>query len=97
MADANGPQGLLTLVCITCGNEKHFVNRPPSSVQCEKCKGRVFRNYFTPVQADEATVSQLEQTARSLSYDDESSTVSEDELRDLDESSAPERKPPPLP
>ena len=67
---------------------------PPTSLQCEKCKGRVFRNFFTPVEADEATVSQLEQTARSLSYGDETSTVSEDELRDLDVNTEPERESP---
>lgn len=92
MASNNGPQGLLTLVCITCGNEKHFVRRPPASVECDKCKGRVFRNFFTPVEKDDATISQLEQTARSLAYDDDTSDISEDELRDLDVSTEPERE-----
>jgi hypothetical protein len=90
MASPDGPHGLLTLVCITCGNEKHFATRPPAGVVCEKCQGTVFRNYFTPVDADEATVSQLEETARSLAYDDDASAVSNDELRDLDESTDPE-------
>jgi hypothetical protein len=94
MAAADGPHGLLTLVCITCGNEKHFATKPPATVQCERCKGRVFRNYFTPVEADEATISQLEQTARSLAYDADTSSVSEDELRDLDDNGTPEREPP---
>lgn len=85
MDAADGPHGLLTLVCITCGHEKHFTSTPPVAVQCEKCRGRVFRNYFTPAEADEATVSQLDQTARSLSYEDDTTSISPDELRDLDE------------
>jgi hypothetical protein len=46
------------------------------------------------VDADEATVSQLEETARSLAYDDDASAVSDDELRDLDESTDPESERP---
>lgn len=84
MGADEGPHGLLTLVCITCGHEKHFTSTPPVAVQCEKCKGRVFRNFFTPVDADEATIAQLDATARSLAYDDVSPSVSPDELRDLD-------------
>ena len=94
MDTADGPHGLLTLVCITCGNEKHFASSPPAKLQCEKCRGRVFRNYFTPVEADEAAISQLEETARSLAYDDDVPGVSEDELRELDESGPPEQEPP---
>lgn len=86
----DGPHGLLTLVCITCGHEKHFTSTPPVAVQCEKCRGRVFRNFFTPVDADEATVSQLTETARSLSYEDDAPSISADELRDLDEHAEPE-------
>lgn len=94
MATPDGPHGLLTLVCITCGSEQHFASRPPAGVRCDKCKGSVFRNYFTPVEADEATISQLEQTARSLTYDDDTSSVSRDELRDLDESAGSDERPP---
>lgn len=80
----------MTLVCITCGHEKFFADNPPAVVRCEKCQGRVFRNYFTPVEADEATVSQLEETARSFSYEDGASSVSEDERREMDEQTSPE-------
>ena len=90
MAETGGPHGLLTLVCITCGHEKFFAATPPAVVRCEKCQGRVFRNYFTPVEADEATVSQLEETARSFSYEDGASSVSEDERREMDEQTSPE-------
>ena len=81
MASADGPHGLLTLVCITCGNEKHFARRPPAAVQCDKCQGTVFRNYFTPVDADEASIAQREETERSVAYDGQASDVARDDLR----------------
>lgn len=83
MADKEGPHGLLALICLTCGNEKNFSENPPATVICEKCGGTVFRNYFTPTESDEATVSHLEQTARGVSLDSGSFDVSPDELRDL--------------
>lgn len=94
MAEAGGPHGLLTLVCITCGNEKFFASKPPAAVRCDKCQGRVFRNFFTPVEADEATVSQLEETARSFSYEDGASSLSEDERREMDVQTGPESEGP---
>jgi hypothetical protein len=84
MTARDGPHGLLTLVCITCGLERYFSDPPPERVQCTRCAGTVFRNYFTPTEPDEATQDQLQSTARSLSWDDEVRSVSDDELRDLD-------------
>jgi len=83
MANRDGPKGLLTLVCLTCGNEKVYDENPPQRVVCERCGGTVFRNFFTPVEEDEATISQLEETARSIALDEESPDISADELRDL--------------
>jgi hypothetical protein len=54
----------------------------------------VFRNYFTPVEADEATVSQLEETARSFSYEDGASSLSEDERREMDAQTSQESERP---
>ena len=82
--DKSGPEGLLTLVCLTCGNEKFYADAPPASgVVCERCGGTTFRNFFTPTEPDEATISQLEETARSIALDEESPDISADELRDL--------------
>ena len=81
--DRAGPEGLLTLVCLTCGNHKYFEQAPPAAVTCERCGGTVFRNFFTPTERDEATISQLEETARSIALDEESPDISADELRDL--------------
>jgi ribosomal protein S27E len=83
MANDRGPEGLLTLVCVNCGNEKFFEQAPPAHVVCERCGSTVFRNFFTPTTADEATISQLEETARSIALDEESPDISADELRDL--------------
>jgi hypothetical protein len=81
--DRGGPVGLLTLVCLTCGNHKYFEETPPPAVTCERCGGTVFRNFFTPTERDEATLSQLEETARSIALDEESPDITADELRDL--------------
>ena len=83
MPNREGPEGVLTLVCLTCGNEKVYDDNPPARVVCERCGGTVFRNFFTPTEADEATLSQLEETARSVALDEESPDISADELRDL--------------
>lgn len=81
--DPNSPHGLLTLVCLTCGNEKYFESTPPANVVCERCGGTVFRNFFTPTERDEATLSQLEETARSIALDEESPDTALDDVRDL--------------
>jgi hypothetical protein len=80
-----GPVGLITLVCLTCGNE-HFYEHtlPPSSVKCEKCGGIVFRQFATPTEPDEASVAQLEEQARSIALDDDSPQTALDDVRDLD-------------
>ena len=85
MAKDRGPRGLITMVCITCGNEKFFDTQLPSSIKCDKCGNTVFRQFATPTEPDEATISQLEEQARSISYGDSSPQTSPDELRDLDQ------------
>jgi hypothetical protein len=84
MAKDRGPRGLITMVCITCGNEKFFDTQLPSSIKCDKCGNTVFRQFATPTEPDEATISQLEEQARSIAYGDSSPQTSPDELRDLD-------------
>jgi hypothetical protein len=37
MANNNsGPRGVVTMVCLTCGNEKSFTDRVPSAIKCER-------------------------------------------------------------
>jgi len=84
MANDDGPRGLVTLVCLTCGNEKFFDTAVPATVTCEKCGGTVFRNFATPTEPDEASIAQLEEQARSISYGDSSPDTAPGDLRDLD-------------
>ena len=84
MADRSGPRGLMTLVCITCGNERFYDNAVPDTVTCEKCGGTVFRSFATPTEPDEASIAQLEEQARSISYGDSSPDTVSGDVRDLD-------------
>lgn len=83
MPNEKGPEGVLTLVCLTCGKEKYFVDQPPGEVTCDRCGGTVFRSYFTPTEPDGATQSQLEETSRSVALDEESPDITEADLHDL--------------
>lgn len=84
MSPDQGPEGIVTMVCLTCGNERHFDDAVPSSLKCEKCGGTVFRTFATPTEPDGATLSQLEDQARSVSYGDSSPATTRDDVRDLD-------------
>ena len=79
----SGPRGLVTMVCITCGAEQFFDQSVPSSITCTKCGSGVFRQFATPTQPDEATIAQLEEQARSMSYGDASPDSTADDVRDL--------------
>ena len=80
----SSPEGVITLVCLTCGNEHFYDHTVPVSVKCEKCGGTVFRQYATPTEPDEATVATLEAQARSIALDDDSPDTAPDDVRDLD-------------
>jgi predicted nucleic acid-binding Zn-ribbon protein len=80
----SGPVGLVTLVCLTCGNEHFYDQSVPSHVKCEKCGGTVFRQFATPTEPDEASVATLEEQARSMALDDVSPQTAPDDVRDLD-------------
>ena len=77
--------GVTTMVCLTCGNEKYFEHDVPASLKCETCGGTVFRAFDTPTEPDEATIARLEETARSIAYDDDSPGTAPDDVRDLDQ------------
>lgn len=80
----NGPVGLVTLVCLTCGNEHFYDSAVPSSLTCEKCGGTVFRQFATPTEPDEASIAQLEAQARSIALDDDAPQTAPDDVLDLD-------------
>ncbi|MEO8878811.1 MAG: hypothetical protein ABI446_00250 [Gemmatimonadaceae bacterium] len=83
MASADGPEGMLTLICITCGNERFFTAKPPADEPCSRCGSTVFRSFFTPTVQDEVTESMLEDTARSISLDGGSTDSTAGDIRDL--------------
>ena len=80
---ATGTGSLHTLVCITCGTEKFFTDEVPSSLKCDACGNTVFRTFDTPSKSDEAQISQLEDSARSMELGEGSPHTSRDDLRDL--------------
>jgi len=80
----SGPVGLITLVCLTCGNEHFYDESLPPSVKCEKCGGTVFRQFATPTEPDEAVNAQLEEQTRSIALDADSPETALDDVRDLD-------------
>jgi len=84
MSKNRGTQGIVTLVCLTCGNEKDYDKAVPDAVTCEKCGGTVFRTFATPTEPDDATIATLEEQARSISYGDSSPDTEPGDVRDLD-------------
>ena len=85
MADkSGGPAGLITLVCITCGNEKFYDNSVPQSTTCDKCGSTVFRTFATPTEPDDANIASLEEQARSIAYGDPSPDGTLGDAQDFD-------------
>jgi DNA-directed RNA polymerase subunit RPC12/RpoP len=72
------------MVCVTCGAEQFFDDAVPASLRCPKCQSTVFRQFTTPTERDEASIAQLEEQARSMSYGDASPGTAADDVRDLD-------------
>ena len=63
--------GVLTLVCLKCGKEYYFADSgPPEGMLCEKCGNRVFRDFFTAAEGDEAAEDFTDSTARDMDTDD---------------------------
>jgi hypothetical protein len=81
---ADGPRGIVTLVCLTCGKEKFFTTEVPAAVSCDQCGSTVFRTFATPTEPDEAAIDALEAQARSMAYGDSSPDTTQDDVRDLD-------------
>ena len=80
----DGPRGIVTLVCLTCGKEKFFTTEVPAAVSCEQCGSTVFRTFATPTEPDEAAIDALEAQARSMAYGDSSPDTTPTDVRDLD-------------
>lgn len=86
MANKKGSGYVATMVCVTCGAEQFFDDTVPEALTCSRCHSTVFRQFLTPTARDDATIAQLEDQARSMSYGDSSPATSADDVRDLDAS-----------
>jgi DNA-directed RNA polymerase subunit RPC12/RpoP len=70
-AEEGADEGVLTLVCLTCGKEYFFADYdPPEGMSCERCGSNVFRNFFSPTDGDDAAQDFQDSTARNLDPDD---------------------------
>jgi DNA-directed RNA polymerase subunit RPC12/RpoP len=66
-----GAEGVLTLVCLTCGKEYYFSDEePPAGITCEKCGNTVFRSFHSDTEEDEVAQDFEDSTARDLDPDD---------------------------
>ena len=64
-------ESVLTLVCLTCGQEYYFTSeQPPAGLSCEKCGSTVFREFFASERMGEAAQDFDDTTARDLDPDD---------------------------
>lgn len=81
---ADRAQGILTQVCVQCGNE-YFYDRqePPRDLECEKCGNRVFRSFFAVTDGDEVERDFQDVTERDLAPDDPATDVTPGDLTDL--------------
>ncbi|CAN5415025.1 hypothetical protein BH24GEM3_BH24GEM3_14670 [soil metagenome] len=85
---AGGPpgepaQGVLTLVCFTCGKEYFFADQnPPEEITCEKCGNTVFRSFFTPIN-DEVADDFRDSTERDMTPDSTATDTTASDIIDL--------------
>jgi DNA-directed RNA polymerase subunit RPC12/RpoP len=79
----DGPRGVVTLVCLTCGKERFFTQDVPAAVTCAQCGSTVFRTFATPTEPDEAAIDALEMQARSMAYGDSSPDTTASDVSDL--------------
>jgi hypothetical protein len=77
-------EGVLTLVCLTCGQEYYFEDaRPPAGMTCERCGSHVFRDFFSPEEGDDAAQDFTDSTARNLDPDDAEGETMPGDVMDL--------------
>jgi DNA-directed RNA polymerase subunit RPC12/RpoP len=77
-------EGVLTLVCLTCGKEYFFADYdPPEGMSCERCGSNVFRNFFSPTDGDDAAQDFQDSTARNLDPDDAEGETMPGDVMDL--------------
>jgi transcription initiation factor IIE alpha subunit len=76
-------ESVLTLVCLTCGQEYFFTDQAPEGgLSCEKCGNKVFRDFHS-ASGDEAARDFRESTERDLDSDDAEGDTRPGDLIDL--------------
>lgn len=82
--DRGDEGGVLTLVCLKCGQEYYFADGvPPAGMTCEKCGNGVFRDFYSPAQDSEAADDFDDTTARDLDPDDAEGDTLPGDILDL--------------
>ena len=77
--------GVLTKVCLTCGQEYYLTaESTPGALVCEKCGSTVFRDFFTPTEGDEAAQDFADTTERDLDPDDAEGDAMPGDVIDLE-------------
>ncbi len=81
--DQEPAEGVLTLVCFTCGKEYFFADEnPPQEMTCEKCGNTVFRSFFSPI-GDEVADDFRDSTERDLTPDSTEEDTAPGDVIDL--------------
>ncbi len=84
-AGGEASDGVLTLICLTCGNEYYASqDGPPADLTCEKCGSTVFREFFSAAESDEVSRDFRETTERDLDADDAEGDTLPGDLIDLE-------------
>jgi hypothetical protein len=79
------PAGVLTRVCLTCGQEYYLTGGDTGAgMICEKCGSTVFREFFSHTENDEAATDFADSTDRDLDPDDPEGDALPGDVIDLD-------------
>jgi len=79
-----GTEGVLTQVCIECGNEYYFDRtEPPQEMTCDKCGNVVFRSFFEVAPGNEIEQDFRDSTERDVTTEDPATDVTQGDLADL--------------
>ena len=82
----NSGEGVLTRVCLTCGQEYYLTGgeKTGGKMTCEKCGSTVFREFFSHTDGDEAATDFADTTDRDLDPDDAEGDALPGDVIDLD-------------
>ncbi|MDR0788069.1 MAG: hypothetical protein LBG44_09410 [Gemmatimonadota bacterium] len=76
-------EGVVTWVCLRCGQEYPFDSDQPSPEECGRCSNAVFRPFFTHEVFDDAATDFEDSTRRDLRTDDPEGDAMPGDILDL--------------